>query len=262
MSAQPAETWLCDLGNSRLKLARLVDGAPADVDTLDWSRPDFAPALQALMDARPRPQRVLLASVAPAAQASRVRERLPKDPAIEVAWLRSPRVACGVRNRYARPERLGIDRFLAMVAVHARAPGSAIVAGCGTALTLDVVGADGDHAAGLIALSPERMLAALRSATAIADTNSDAFDGDLRDDTAAALRNGCWAMAGAAVEWFATRQRTVLGTVPVWLHGGWADPLRDWLARDGFHAGIFEHAALHGLAVWAAQAMPALPADG
>jgi type III pantothenate kinase len=244
------ETWLCDLGNSRAKLARREQDAPVEIAALDWTQPDFAAQVRAIVHAWPRPQRVLVASVASAERNRQLRELLPADPGVEFEFLRSPRAACGVRNRYAKPERLGIDRFLSMAAVLARGDGAGIVIGCGTALTLDAVAADGEHAAGLIGLSPERMLEALRGTTSIADRNPDAFRNDGGDDTAVALQAGCRAMAGAAVEWFALRQRATLGAAPVWLHGGWAEPLAAWLARDGFEARVFEHAVLHGLALW------------
>ncbi|WHZ19652.1 MAG: hypothetical protein OJF55_001801 [Rhodanobacteraceae bacterium] len=250
MSTQAGETWLCDLGNSRAKLARLEQGAPVDVVALDWAQPGFDARVRDAVAAWPRPRRVLVASVASAGYTRRLRDALAVDAGVEFEFLRSPRSACGVRNRYAKPERLGIDRFLSMVAVHAQAAGACIVVGCGTALTLDAVAAGGDHAAGLIALSPARMLEALRGATSIADGNPDAFLADGGDDTAAALQAGCWGAAGAAVEWFAARQRAALGDAPVWLHGGWAATLAAWLARDGFSVQVFEHAVLHGLALW------------
>lgn len=244
------ETWLLDLGNSRAKLARLEGGVPVDVTALDWSRPDFETAVRKLIDAWPRPERVLAASVAAASSADRIAGLLPRGPSIELEWLRSPRERCGIRNRYAIPERLGIDRFLSMVAVHARVPGAAIVVGCGTALTLDAIAGGGEHQAGLIAPSPARMRDALRGGTAIADTNPDAFADAGGDDTAMALQAGCWAAAGALVEWFAARQRAVLGAASIWLHGGWSDPLAEWLARDGTPVERLEHAVLHGMAFW------------
>jgi type III pantothenate kinase len=246
VNTHAGETWLLDLGNSRAKLARLEHGVPVGVTALDWSQPDFEARMRGLAETWPPPARIVVASVAPAASAERVRGLLP--PATGIEWLRTPRRAGGVGNRYAKPERLGIDRFLSMVAVHARVRDAAIVVGCGTALTLDAVAADGEHAAGLIALSPGRMLEALRDGTAIADANPDAFDGTGGDDTAAALQAGCWAAAGALVEWFAARQGRAHGDAPVWLHGGWAGRLREWLARDGFHVEVFEDAVLHGLA--------------
>jgi len=248
MSAHAGETWLLDLGNSRAKLARLEHGGPVDVSALDWTQADFAAQLGQLTSRWPRPSRVVVASVARAELADRVRELLPTDAATE--WLRTPRRACGVGNRYAKPERLGIDRFLSMIAVHARTGGAGLVIGCGTAMTLDAVGAGGEHVAGLIALSPGRMLEALRVETAIAASNPDAFSGDGGDDTAAALQAGCWSAAGALVEWFAARHRVDPGEAPVWLHGGWSAQLAHWLARDGFQAGVFEHAVLHGLALF------------
>lgn len=251
MSAPLPETWLLDLGNSRAKLARLEQAGPVDITVLDWGRPDFVPALRALLDSWPRPRRILVASVAPASRSSALRECLPQEPPVGIEWLHSPRRACGVVNRYAKPGRLGIDRFLSMVAARARAPGAAVVIGCGTALTLDAVAADGGQQAGLIAPSPARMLEALHRGTAIADTNPDAFRNDGGDDTAVALQAGCWAAAGALVEWFARRQRAALGEAPVWLHGGWAEALAAWLVRDGFAVEVFEHAVLHGLAAWA-----------
>lgn len=256
MSMQEDETWLCDLGNSRAKLARLRQGMPVDVVALDWAQPDFDARVREVLAGWPRPRRVLVASVAPAGSTRQVRDLLAVGATVEFEFLRSPRAACGVRNRYAKPERLGIDRFLSMVAVHARAAGASIVVGCGTALILDAVAADGVHAAGLIALSPARMLEALRGATSIADGNPDAFRVDGGDDTAAALRAGCWSAAGATVEWFAARQRAAMGDAPVWLHGGWAASLAAWLARDGFHVEIFEHAVLHGLARYSAVEFP------
>lgn len=252
MNARAGETWLLDLGNSRAKLARLEHGGPVDVIALDWSQPDFATRVRALVETWPQPARILVASVAPATLADRVRELLPCDSTVETEWLRTPRRACGVGNRYAKPERLGIDRFLSMVAVHARSRGAGVVIGCGTALTLDFVNAKGEHAAGLIALSPGRMLETLRNGTAIAARNPDAFSSGGGDDTATALQAGCWAAAGALVEWFVARHQASPGEVPVWLHGGWSARLAEWLARDGFQAGVFDHAVLHGLAAWAA----------
>jgi len=251
VSGAPPGTWLFDLGNSRAKAARLERGEPRDVFALDWNRPDFVAALRDELGRWPQPARVWIASVASTERAERTRAALDRIGADRIEWLRTPRSACGLTNSYAKPERLGIDRFLAMLAAHTHAPGGCIVAGCGTALTLDAVSADGLHAEGMIALSPERMLQALHAATAIADRNADAFAIDARDDTAIALQAGCWASAGALVEWFAARSRKNAGAEHVWLHGGWARQLAGWLAQDGFAAELLDNAVLRGLAIWA-----------
>jgi type III pantothenate kinase len=253
VSSAHSETWLFDLGNSRAKAARLDRGEPVDVFALDWDRADFVVALRDALASWPHPARVWIASVASAERAEKTRAALDSIEADRIEWLRTPRSACGLTNSYAKPGRLGIDRFLAMLAAHRQARGGCVVVGCGTALTLDAVSADGVHTEGMIALSPERMLQALHATTAIADRNPDAFATDVRDDTAMALQAGCWASAGALVEWFVARSGKGFGAEHVWLHGGWAERLAEWLARDGCRVAMLEDAVLRGLAIWAAE---------
>ncbi|TAN02637.1 MAG: type III pantothenate kinase [Rhodanobacteraceae bacterium] len=251
MNQARPETWLFDLGNSRAKAARLEHGAPVDVTAFDWGSPDFVAALQAHLARWPSPGRVCVASVASGARAQQVRAVLATFAPGRVEWPRTPRRAGGVVNRYAKPERLGIDRFLAMLAVHASAPGAGVVVGCGTAMTLDCVTAEGEHAEGMITLSPIGMLQALQGATAIADRNPDAFTGATGDDTALALQAGCWASAGALVEWFVARCKERHAATRVGVHGGWAERLAAWLARDGCDVEVLDHPVLRGLALWA-----------
>lgn len=251
MSIDNPETWLFDLGNSRTKVARLAAGRPVETVALDWARPDFAQALHAHLARWPQPARVWVASVAADAHRLQVQAVLTEMHPARVEWLRTPRRAGGIRNSYARPERLGIDRFLAMLAGYARSGGACVVVGCGTALTLDAIASDGQHAEGQIALSPHGMLQALHGATAIADRNPDAFVADAADDTARALKSGCWAAAGALVEWFVARSRARGPVSHVWLHGGWAAELAAWLAADGVVVETLDDAVLCGLAAWA-----------
>lgn len=242
--------WLLDLGNSRAKAARLVAGHPVAAFALEWRHEDFVAALRARLQAWGRPTTVWVASVAAAAHVAQVQAVLEPLQPLRVEWLRSPRQAGGVTNSYAQPERLGIDRFLAMLAAHAEG-GAACVVGCGTALTLDALAADGRHVEGMIALSPLGALQALKGATAIADSNPDAFAVAGLDDTARALQAGCWASAGALVEWFVARCRSRGPLQHVWVHGGWAPSLADWLRADGVSVEALDDAVLRGLAAWA-----------
>jgi type III pantothenate kinase len=167
--------------------------------------------------------------------------------------LRSPRQGCGITNTYRVPERLGIDRFLAMVAARRAADDAPVVViGCGTALTLDAVDASGMQQQGLIAPSPELMLDALRGATAIDRANPEAFTQDETDDTARALRQGCARAASALVAWYDARQRAGDDDPALWLHGGGAAALRDSLDGEiAVRARLLEDAVLRGLALWA-----------
>jgi type III pantothenate kinase len=246
--------WLFDLGNSRLKGAWLRGRELAQDFALAWDAPDFDAVLQVQLARWPAPARVLVASVASGSRADRLRGALQTWPGVEARWLRSPRQGCGITGHYRIPERLGIDRFLAMAAAHAEADNAgAIVVGCGTALTLDAVDADGAQREGLIAPSPDLMLRSLQGATAIADSNRDAFAQDESDDTARALRAGCARSAAALVEWYRVQQRAALGDAPLYLHGGWAASLKAMLEQDrhGARVRMLDDAVLRGLVLWA-----------
>jgi|GEM_PF-3234809 len=162
-----AASWLFDLGNSRLKGAWLDGQALSNRVSLAWDLSGFDAALRTQLRQWPDPDRILIASVVTASRADRLRTALQAWPQARPQWLRSPRRGCGITNRYRVPERLGVDRFLAMAAARDIAQGaSVVVIGCGTALTLDAVDADGVQQEGMIAPSPKLMLRALHGATA------------------------------------------------------------------------------------------------
>ncbi|MCU1719282.1 type III pantothenate kinase [Pseudomonas sp. 5P_3.1_Bac2] len=56
----------------------------------------------------------------------------------------------GVRNGYEQYQRLGLDRWLAVVAAYQLAGGACAVIDLGTAVTADYVAADGEHMGGFI----------------------------------------------------------------------------------------------------------------
>lgn len=58
--------------------------------------------------------------------------------------------AAGVINGYAEPHRLGVDRWLALLAARQCTPGDLVVVDAGTAITLDVLRGDGQHLGGYI----------------------------------------------------------------------------------------------------------------
>jgi len=141
------------------------------------------------------------------------------------------------------------NRFLAMVAAYADGYAPCVVAGAGTALTLDALTADGQHLGGLIAPGPQLMQRSLLDATARVRPERPGAVLELADNTADAVASGCWQAAAALIERFATRMAPTLGGLPTLiLGGGDAAELQPLLTlpvqmtRDG---------VLRGLAVWA-----------
>ncbi|MEI7037892.1 type III pantothenate kinase [Fulvimonas yonginensis] len=238
---------LLDLGNTRLKWALEEGGRWLAQGAVAWSE-DLAllgPAWQALA----QPAVVLGASVVDAAREQAVAAQVRARFGREVGWLRTPAAACGIRSAYPEPGRLGVDRFLAMVAAHAAGAGDCVLVGVGTALTLDALTASGQHLGGLIAPGPRLMQQALLGATAQVRPRNDGVLVDAADNTSDAVVSGCWQAAAALVERFVARMAPRLGDRPqVRLDGGDAAALAPLL---GVPVQVVEHGVLHGLAVWA-----------
>lgn len=220
--------WLIDLGNTRLKWAALPeDGRLGEVQALAHAGPAFAPAWRALLDTTAPGQTVWLASVAPAA----LRERIAQDLQARGLQVRSvqARADCaGLRLGYRDPAEFGVDRFLALLA--ALGEGPSLVVSIGSAVTLDLLDADGRHHGGLIAPSPAHQQAALMQRFPALQRPAGAvlpFAGS----TADALASGSVAATLGLIA--LTRQRAAerLGQVPrLLLCGGGAADLADALA--------------------------------
>ena len=151
---------LIDLGNSRVKWmwarGRTVDPERTGSGDLD--------ALASVCRAAeaPRPDEVLIASVASAAVTREIEGLCLANWGIEAQSLQSRAEQGGVRNAYAQPARLGVDRWLAIVGAVETYEAPLIVWDLGTAATLDAVDAKGRHLGGWIIPGPSTMLRSLR----------------------------------------------------------------------------------------------------
>lgn len=241
--------WLFDLGNTRLKCAPLgADGLPGTVVALEHRGQDLAAQLAQVL-----PERLdaaFVASVASTAQRVALLDALV-GRCRRICLARTGRAFAGVRIAYAQPHRLGVDRFLALLAAHARNGGAALVCGVGTALTLDLIGDDGRHHGGRIAPSPTLMREALHARAAqLPETGGDygPLARAFADDTDDALASGCMGAALALIERSLDAARDELGAMPrLLLHGGGAQALRAHLP-GAIHVPTL---VLDGLARWA-----------
>ena len=156
---------LVDAGNTRLKWATLRDGRLGRIHACAWREGSMARAARALM--RGCFERVLVCSVAGAALERELRRaaRLAGLPAPQ--FIRSTRRAAGVRNGYVQTWRLGADRWVAMLGARSLQPGRPLcIVDVGTAMTLDLLDARGQHRGGLLVPGPALMVAALLGSTA------------------------------------------------------------------------------------------------
>ena len=236
--------WLIDIGNSRMKSA-LFDGARLR-DIRAVSNDGIADA--ELWTSTQMPDSAWIASVGGDALDRQVADLVSVHTGKSPHFVRSTAQACGVRNAYAEPQRLGVDRFLTLIAVHAKVTGMVIVAGCGTALTLDAIDSSGRHLGGLIAPSPDLMQASLRERTARLRDVADTAVVEMATDTDSAVTSGTWLAAVALVERFVAQTRHRGETSTLVLTGGGADRLTTLIAIP--HV-VRQDLVLEGLAIYA-----------
>lgn len=184
-----SRTLLLDVGNSRVKWAVSVDGR-------------MTPSRALLHEGDPAG---VIAAIEPDGRLEAIRVANVTGPALGtplVAALQdrfglAPTIATvraesgGLRIAYADPARLGVDRWLGMLAAWSASRAACVVVSAGTALTLDVVDAAGRHLGGVIAPGLVAAQAAVLGATRFAAAGPQtSFTDGLGVDTEACVRQG------------------------------------------------------------------------
>jgi type III pantothenate kinase len=146
-----------DIGNSRLKAGRVVGGRLAETRSVGLGEAEWGAALRDLDRGGP----VAVATVNPAV-AARVGDWLGDR---DVAWFRAA-ADVPVATRLAYPARAGADRALAVLAAREWIAGPGLVVCCGTAVTVERIGADGVWEGGAIGPGPALIARAMNQGTA------------------------------------------------------------------------------------------------
>jgi type III pantothenate kinase len=226
---------LVDIGNTRIKWAP-AEGARIGrcraALHAGWSASMYA---RRLLRTRPHPAHVWVASVA-APEANRALASAARRAGVAVTFVSVPRRGGGVRVGYLEPWRLGVDRFVAAVGAHALVPRAPVcVVGVGTAMTVDLVAADGRHRGGVIVPAPALMVETLFRRThgiqRRAQGGRNAGGGALfARSTRAGVIQGARYAAAALIDRAVEEARVLLGRKPlVVLSGGGARLVRPLL---------------------------------
>jgi type III pantothenate kinase len=193
---------LVDAGNTRIKWAIARDGALPG----DWIAHGAVPhaGIERLAPAWAGHgiRRAIVANVAGAALEAGL-DAVFAGLAIAPTRFAARAELAGMRNRYREPARLGADRFAAALGARSLYPDRPlVVATCGTATTVDAVGADGDFLGGMILPGLDLMLGALARGTAqlpLAAPEGQA-PSPFADNTVDAIRSGCLSAQAGAIE--------------------------------------------------------------
>jgi type III pantothenate kinase len=218
-----------DVGNSGAKWRLVGDGR-----VLQRGRyaPGDSASRESLLNCSETVEQILVSSVAVADTEDELAELLVGQWGVQPWFARTPARTGGLINSYAEPGRMGVDRWLAMLGARERFEGRLCVIDAGSALTIDLVSAAGEHEGGYIIPGPVLMERAL-----LLDTDrvrfEEAADYALEPgaSTAEAVRHGiALAQAGAV---YLVLERTAREPQTLVFCGGGGEMLRNLLGRGG-----------------------------
>lgn len=144
---------LVDVGNSRLKWnTALGDRLQSETQSFAWHIDQFEQQLRQVWHDLTGISTVWVSNVAGEAVAKTIDAHCAKQWGISTHYAHTKQNQCGVRNAYADPQHLGVDRWLALLAAQQRFPYNPVcIIDCGTAITVDWMTAEGEHLGGAIA---------------------------------------------------------------------------------------------------------------
>ncbi len=261
---RPESVLLMDIGNSRLKWALMLGPyrrgqrfAAKGALELEELRGNGSALQRSLARFGPH-LRIQACNVAGAAVERQLRGIVRRAGLRPPQFVRSTRAAAGVRNGYAQPWRLGADRWAALIGARSEHPGRALcLVAVGTAMTIDLLDADGKHRGGSIIPGPKLMIESLLEHTAGIRRRAggrNAADGSRASrarlfarDTREAVAAGAVRAAAALISEAMRTARVLLGSTPrLILSGGAADAIGPLLREPRRRE---DELALRGLAV-------------
>jgi len=189
---------LIDVGNTRLKWALGQDASVCEPSALIHGGEPAGCIAKLPLSAV---DEVWIAQVAGSehadALAAAVRDRFGMPP----QFARSSAEWRALRSAYDEPHRLGVDRWLALMAAWSEASSACCVIDAGTALTADCVDDSGRHLGGYIAAGLETQQRAVLGATRFAtrDAATD-YGSGLGRDTEACVRQGAMLACLGAID--------------------------------------------------------------
>jgi type III pantothenate kinase len=235
---------LVDIGNSRLKWATLAQDGLAVGDAMSnpaLTEERLAEAWKAL----PKPERLAISCVSARRLAGVTRSVASALwPGILIIEAKSEAQAFGVKNAYLQPEKLGVDRWLALLAARRHYSLPVCIVDCGTAITVDLLDEKGRHLGGMICPGLELMKQSLSAGTEALGYDDSAFiTVGPANHTAAAIYSGVLSAAAGLIEhvFFAQTERCQL-----LLTGGDAPLIAGQL---GCHCRIDHDLVLRGLSL-------------
>ena len=227
---------LIDVGNSRIKWAinhagiLSAHGAAVHLGSLP------AEVSQAWQQAGP-PARVIAANVAGGDYAQLLEDWVQRQWSLAVEYVAVDPEFSDLKLAYADPTKLGVDRWLALIAARGLSSTDVAVIDIGTAMTMDLLSAQGQHLGGIIIPGLSLMQQSLQQKTHASMPSLDnTVSGVLGADTATGIACGSlYAVAGAIEHLLAKVEAQTAGQLSVIIGGGDAEIIQAELSMESRH---------------------------
>ena len=251
-------TLVIDAATTGLKWARVANGSLTGIESVAIRGVEPEAWQLKLGALTPAPERVVVANLAGATFETRFRAWCRREWRLSPEFPMAVAERLGVRNAYARPAALGIDRWLSILAARTTASGPLVIANAGVAFAVDLIDATGLHRGGCVVPGERVMREALHAQTsgiaAAALLDDASTEGAFGVNTAGAVQQGARLALAALIDWAASALEAASGaTAGIFVTGVAATDVAPLVTRA---AKVVPHLALQGLALLAAEAAP------
>ncbi|MTI62635.1 type III pantothenate kinase [Methylophaga sp.] len=243
---------LVDIGNSRVKWATLDKSGLNDSHSFQRAKTGIKASLNKAWKNLSDIEAVYVANVGGDKLAQQLTEWTQKTWQITPNFIISEKKRFGVTNAYDEPEKLGIDRWLSLIAARQHARQAQCVIDCGTAMTIDIVSKTGQHQGGMILPGLSLMRSSLAANTdALTEAPGEKEFNTLATNTFSAIQAGTLYSVSATLERIINDlKQTFNNQVRFSITGGDAEQLLPLLPDDINH---YPDIVLKGLAFYVRQ---------
>ncbi len=228
---------LLDIGNSTIAWAQESERTISGLSQLSYDANKLTSQLDEQMSQLDKPDAVAISSVAADETNTLLQNWLEHRWQVEIWRASVAEDFLGLHNSYADVKQMGVDRWLAMIAAWSEFQTALCVVDCGTALTIDLVDAAGQHAGGYILPGIRLMQQSLIKHTDRINTDIiNKLDVTPAANTQQAINNGACLATIAAIEHALDEfNARVSCTVQLIVTGGYAEQLSTLLNQQSEH---------------------------
>ena len=192
---------LVDAGNTAIKWAICKAGEFVATDRFVHRDSSVTEQLTCCWMSLQPPEEVFIANVAGESLAEALSAWTQQQWSLTPRFASTTDAACGVTNAYSVAADLGVDRWAALIGAHHYFRDATCIVDCGTAITVDVLAANGHHLGGVILPGVELLKQVLQNDTAGVGPATEQLAAKLfANKTGEGVHGGAVYMAVAAID--------------------------------------------------------------